>query len=93
MTMKTLECTVSAVEGALMRVTPAAAVRPAVQSAVTHPLLPTVRSHSTGGVRLYEVKDLGRGVSWAHSLAAKTGIDFTTFPTRLGPPPDSPPVN
>lgn len=88
MTMKTLECTVGAVEDAFIGVI-AAKARPAG----SHPLLPTVSSSSTGGVRRYEVMNLGQGASWADSLDAKTGIDFTTFPTRLGPPPDSPPVN
>lgn len=91
MMMKTLECTVGAVDDAFMRVATAYAY-PAAQAAECQLLLP-VRSHSTGGVRLHEVKNLGRGGSWLDSLDAKTGIDFTTFPTRLGPPPDHPPVN
>ena len=89
--METLECTRGAVADAFIRVAPVY-TRPAAQAAECQLLLPPVRSHFMGGVRLHEVKDLGRG-AWLDSLDAKTGIHFTTFPTRLGPPPDSPPVN
>lgn len=92
MIMETLECTVGAIDDASMRVA-AAYATPVAQAAECQLLLPSAHSHSTGGVRLYEVKDLGRGGSWLDSSDAKTGIDFTTFPTRLGPPPDHPPVN
>lgn len=94
--METLECTRGAVADAFMRVAPVSPYAtypyPTAQAAACQLLLP-VRSHSMGGVRLHEVKDLGRDGSWLGSDAAKTGIDFTTFPTRLGPPPDHPPVN
>ncbi|MFT4165955.1 MAG: hypothetical protein QM650_12010 [Microlunatus sp.] len=91
MIVKTLECTVGAVDAAFMRVA-AAYATPATRAARCH-LISPVRSHSTGGVRLYEVKDLGWDAPWSGSSVAKTAIDFTTFPTRLGPPPDHPPVN
>ena len=91
MTMKMLVCTAGAVDDAFMGVI-AAEARFAAQAAVRNPL-PSLRSRSTGGVRLYEAAATGRGAQWPASEHAKTSIDYTTFPTRLGPPPDSPPVN
>lgn len=95
MIMEILECTVGAVDASIMRAT-AAAARPVV-SAARPRLLPTVRSHSMAGVGLYEVQ--GQDTSgWAGHVADNNkgvvlGIDPTAFPTRLGPPPDRPPVN
>ena len=94
--MAILECTSSAVGASTMRV--AAVVRPAPQSAAmpsdrSHLLLPTVRTHSLAGVRLYEGLDKGWGGLRTDADGVVTGIDPTAFPTRLGPPPDHPPVN
>jgi hypothetical protein len=103
MIMEKLECTAGAVGMSTMRVATsvahpvasAAAARPVAQAAGNHLLLPTVRTHSLAGVGLYEVQgsDKGWSGSWIGSKAAAMGIDRTSFPTRLGPPPDSPPVN
>ena len=92
MTMKLLECTAGAVDAVFTCVTTAYA-RSASQTAVSHLLLPTVRSHSTSGVRLYEAEDMGWAAPWSDSKDANTGIDFTSFPIRLGSPADSPPVS
>lgn len=93
--MAILECTSGAVGASTMRV--AVAARPAPQSALmpsdrSHLLLPTVRTHSLAGVRLYEGLDKGWG-GLRTDVEAVMGIDPTAFPTRLGPPPDHPPVN
>ena len=92
--METIACTAGAVGVSTMRVA-AALARPVAQAAGTHLLLPTVRTHSLAGVGLYEVQgsDKGRVGTWNGSKAAIKGIDPASFPTRLGPPPDSPPVN
>lgn len=93
MIMEILECTVGAVDASIMRIV-AVDARPAA-SVVRTPLLPTVRTRSMAGVGLYEVQ--GRGKGWAgHGTVVDgivLGIDATSFPTRLGPPPDHPPVN
>lgn len=96
--MAILECTSGAVGASTMRV--AAAVRPAPQSASmpsdrSNLQLPTVRLHSLAGVGLYEVQGLDNGWGGLRTdvEGAVTGIDPTAFPTRLGPPPDHPPVN
>lgn len=92
--METIACTAGAVGVSAMRVT-AALARPVAQAAGNHLLLPTVRTHSLAGVRLYEVRgsDKGRVGAWNGSNDAIKVIDPTSFPTRLGPPPDRPPVN
>ena len=92
MIMEILECTTGAVGASTMRV--AAVVRPVTQDHRTR-LLPTVRTHSLAGVGLYEVQgsDSGWGNTAIDGLDAVKVIDPTSFPTRLGPPPDSPPVN
>lgn len=91
--MKMLECTLGAVGVSAMRVT--APAHPASQIVGIQLLLRQVRPHSLAGVRLYEVQ--GSGTGWGDlqgdSKATIKGIDSTSFPTRLGPPPDSPPVN
>ena len=91
--MEMLECTAGAVGGSTMRV--AAVARPAAPALGIHLLLPNVRTHSQGGVGLHEVR--GRGLGWGGQLTGSKdtvkSIDRTSFPTRLGPPPDSPPVN
>jgi hypothetical protein len=94
MIMEMLECTAGAVGVSTMRVT-AALARPVAQAAGNHLLLPTVRTHSLAGVGLYEVQgsDKGWGGLTTGSKDAIKVIDPTSFPTRLGPPPDSPPVN
>jgi hypothetical protein len=91
MIMEILECTVGVVGASTMRV---AAVRPVTQDHRTR-LLPTARTHSLAGVGLYEVQgsDKGWGGLTTGSKDAIKVIDPTSFPTRLGPPPDSPPVN
>jgi len=96
-------CTAGAVGVSTMRIAismaqpmvAATVARPVAQAAGNHLLLPTVRTHSQAGVGLYEVQgsDKGWSGSWIGSKAAAMGIDPTSFPTRLGPPPDSPPVN
>lgn len=92
--MEILECTAGAVGRSTMRVAGSMA-RPDAQAAGIHLLLPTVRTHSMAGVGLYEVRglDKGWGSTGIGSKDAAQGIDPTSFPTRLGPPPDSPPVN
>lgn len=94
MIMEILECTVGAVDASIMRAT-AAAARPVVPAARPR-LLPTVRSHSMAGVGLYEVQGQDKS-GWAGHVTDNQGvvlgIDPTAFPTRLGPPPDRPPVN
>ena len=94
MIMEILECTVGAVDASIMRVS-AAAARPVV-SAARPRLLLTVRSHSMAGVGLYEVQGQDKS-GWAGHVTDNKGIvlgiDPTAFPTRLGPPPDHPPVN
>ena len=94
MIMAILECTAGAVGQSTMHVANSMA-RPVAQAARIQLLLPTVRTHSLAGVGLYEVQgsDKGRVGTWNGSRAAIKGIDPTSFPTRLGPPPDSPPVN
>lgn len=94
MIMEMLECTAGAVGASTMRVA-TSFVRPVAQAAKAHLLLPTVRTHSKAGVGLYEVQgsDTVWGGQWTGSKDATKGIDRTAFPTRLGPPPDSPPVN
>jgi len=91
MIMEILECTAGAVGASTMRV--AVVARPVMQEHRTH-LLPTVRTHSLAGVGLYEVQ--GSDKVWGGltngSKDAVKGIDATSFPTRLGPPPDCPPV-
>lgn len=92
MIMVTLECTTGAVDVSTMCA--AAAVRPAVSAFGSNLLLPTVRPHSLAGVGLHEV--LGSDSGWGGQpteMDAVKHIDPTYFPTRLGPPPDSPPVN
>lgn len=101
--MEMLECTAGAVSRSTMRVATsvaqcmaaAASARPVAQATGNHLLLPTVRTHSLAGVGLYEVQgsDKGWGGLTTGSKDAVQGIDPTSFPTRLGPPPDSPPVN
>ena len=90
--MEILECTAGAVAASTMRA--AAIVRPVAQDRRTH-LLPTVRTRSLAGVGLYEVQ--GSDKRWGGTTIgaddAITVTDPTSFPTRLGPPPDSPPVN
>jgi len=88
--MEILECTTGAVDASTMRV---AAVRPVAQDHRTR-LLPTVRTHSLAGVGLYEVQgsDKGWGGQMTDAKDAINGTDPTSFPTRLGPPPDCPPV-
>jgi hypothetical protein len=103
MIMEILECTAGAVGRSTMHVAnsmasamgAAAVARPVAQAAQVHLLLPTVRTHSLAGVGLYEVQgqDLGWGSTENGRKDAVKGIDPTSFPTRLGPPPDSPPVN
>lgn len=98
MIMETIACTAGAVGVSTMRVVDtsvAALARPVAQAAGTHLLLPTVRTHSLAGVGLYEVQgsDKGWGGTWIGSKDAVNVTDPTSFPTRLGPPPDSPPVN
>jgi hypothetical protein len=94
MIMAILECTAGAVGRSTMHVAISMA-RPVAQAARIQLLLPTVRTHSLAGVGLYEVQgqDLGWGSTENGSKDAVKGIDPTSFPTRLGPPPDSPPVN
>jgi hypothetical protein len=91
MIMEILECTAGAIGASTMRV--AAAMRPAAQDHQAH-LLPTVRTRSLAGVGLYEVQGSDKG--WSGLLTdvkdAINGTDPTSFPTRLGPPPDCPPV-
>jgi hypothetical protein len=91
MIMEILECTAGAIGASTMRV--AAAMRPAAQDHQAH-LLPTVRTRSLAGVGLYEVQGSDKG--WGGLLTdvkdAINGTDPTSFPTRLGPPPDCPPV-
>ena len=91
MIMEILECTVGAVGASAMRV--AAVARPGTQDHQTH-LLPTVRTHSLAGVGLYEVqgRDMGWGAQMTDVKDAVNGTDPISFPTRLGPPPDCPPV-
>jgi len=102
--MEMLECTAGAVGVSTMRVATsvarpvgaAALTRPVAQAAGNnHLLLPTVRLHSLAGVRLYEVQgpDKGWGGTLIDGSDAVKGTDSTAFSTRLGPPPDSPPVN
>ena len=94
MIMEILECTVGAVDVSIMRVT-AADARPAAQAARTQ-LLPDVRTHSMAGVGLYEVQGRDKNMLGGHGTDiddAVLGFDPTSFPTRLGPPPDHPPVN
>ena len=97
--METLECTAGAVGRSAMRVASsmaaAAMARPAARVAGNHLLLPTVRTHSLAGVGLYEVQgsDKGWGSTTIGNIDAIKVTDPTSFPTRLGPPPDSPPVN
>ena len=90
MIMEILECTAGAVGASTMRV---AAMRPVTQDHRTS-LLPTIRTHSLAGVGLYEVQ--GSDKSWGGLMAdvkdAVNGTDPISFPTRLGPPPDCPPV-
>ena len=103
MIMEILECTAGAVGRSTMHVassmarsmSAATVARPVAQAAGIHLLLPTVRTHSLAGVGLYEVQgsDKGWGGLTTGSKDAVKGIDPTSFPTRLGPPPDSPPVN
>lgn len=91
--MKMLECTAGAVGVSTMRVT-AASTRPAAPAAGSQLLLPNARPHSLAGVRLHEVQGPDQG--WCASTTDSfdvMGIDATYFPTRLGPPPDDPPVN
>lgn len=95
--MVTLECTAGAVGGSIMYA--AAAARPATPAFGKSLLLPTVRTRSLAGVGLNEVTGSDSGccdqmtaVVAVKDIAVK-GIDATYFPTRLGPPPDSPPVN
>ncbi len=89
--MEILECTAGAIGASTMRV--AAAMRPAAQDHQTR-LLPTVRTRSLAGVGLYE--DQGSDKGWGGQLTdakdAINGTDPTSFPTRMGPPPASPPV-
>lgn len=94
MIMEILECTVGAVDVSIMHVA-AADARPAAQAARTPLLVPDVQTRSLAGVGLYEVQgmDKGWGGIWDGSKDAVMGIDPTSFPTRLGPPPDDPPVN
>ncbi|HYI52410.1 MAG TPA: hypothetical protein VEX57_00480 [Microlunatus sp.] len=89
--MEILECTAGAVGASTMRV--AAAARPAVLEHRTH-LLPIARTHSLAGVGLYEVqgRDSGWGGQMTDAKDAVNGTDPISFPTRLGPPPDCPPV-
>jgi hypothetical protein len=91
MIMEILECTAGAIGASTMCV--AAAMRPAAQDHQAH-LLPTVRTHSLAGVGLYEVQgsDKGWGGLVTDVKDAINGTDSTSFPTRLGPPPDCPPV-
>lgn len=91
MIMEILECTAGAIGASTMRV--AAAMRPAAQDHQAH-LLPTVRTRSLAGVGLYEVQgsDKGWGGLLTDAKDAINGTDPTSFPTRLGPPPDCPPV-
>ena len=101
--MAILECTAGAVGRSIMHVAnsmarameAAALARPVAQAARIQLLLPTVRTHSLSGVGLYEVQgsDKGWDSTATGSKDAVKGIDATSFPTRLGPPPDSPPVN
>ena len=107
MIMEMLECTAGAVDVSAMGVAAsarpmglttsvaAALARPVAQAAGIHLLLPTVRTHSLAGVGLYEVQGSDKvwdGTVMGGNDAIKV-IDPTSFPTRLGPPPDSPPVN
>jgi hypothetical protein len=94
MIMEMLECTAGAVGASTMRVA-AVIARPAASALGIHLLVPNVRTHSQGGVGLDEVRgrDLGWGGQLTGSKDASKSIDRTYFPTRLGPPPDSPPVN
>jgi hypothetical protein len=94
MIMEMLECTAGAVGVSTMRVA-AALARPAAQAAGNQLLLPNVRTHSLAGVGLYEVQgsDQGWGSTSTGSKDAIEVTDPTSFPNRLGPPPDSPPVN
>ena len=91
--MEMLECTAGAVGVSTMRVA-AAFARPVAQATGNHLLLPTVRTHSLAGVGLYEVQgsDKGWGGLMTDAKDAINGTDPTSFPTRLGPPPDCPPV-
>lgn len=99
MIMEMTECTRGAVGASTMRV--AAFARPAADALGIHLLLPTTHTHSMAGVGRYEVQgsDKGWGGLWMDSfntiqgVDAAKGFDATSFPTRLGPPPDSPPVN
>lgn len=94
MIMEMLESTAGAVGGSTMCVT-AAFAHPAAQAAGSHLLVPTVRIHSLAGVGLYEVRGSDKGWvgQWTGSDDAAKSTDPTAFPNRLGPPPDSPPVN
>lgn len=101
--MKTLECTAGAVGRSTMPVASslarpmaiAAVSRPRPQAAGSHLLMPTVRTHSLAGVGLYEVQGSDKfwGSTTIGGVDAIKVTDPTSFPTRLGPPPDSPPVN
>lgn len=91
--METIVCTPGAVDASTMCVA-AARARLVVPAAGAHLLLPTVRTHSQAGVGLFEVQgsDRGWGRTWLAGSDVVDDIDSTYFPTRLGPPPDSPPV-
>jgi hypothetical protein len=94
MIMEILECTVGAVDASAVRVI-AVDARPAAQAARIQ-LLPNVRTYSLAGVGLYEVQGRDKKMWGGHRTddnGADLGFVPTSFPTRLGPPPDHPPVN
>ena len=92
--MEMLMCTAGAVGVSTMRVT-AAFARPVAEatrgpSAAAHRPDPLPgRSGPLGGSGIGQ----GSGGLTTDSKDAVKAIDPTSFPTRLGPPPDSPPVN